>query len=82
MWWLRLEKGIEGNVNSCTQCQMLQPEPPVASFQPWELPTRPWARLHLDFAGPLFEKTLLILIDAHLKWIELYQKIQPHQRLW
>ena len=45
---------------------------PVAPLQPWKWPTRPWARLHLDFAGPLFGKMFLVLIDAHSKWIEAF----------
>ena len=28
------------------------------------------ARLHLDYAGPVEGKMILILIDAHSKWIE------------
>ena len=35
-----------------------------------EVTTRPWARLHLDFAGPFEGKLFLIMIDAHSKWIE------------
>ena len=30
----------------------------------------PWARLHLDYAGPVQGKMILVLIDAHSKWIE------------
>ena len=72
VWWPGLEKEIEGSVNSCQECQMLQPTPPVAPLQPWRWPTLPWARLHLDFAGPLFGKMFLVLIDAHSKWIEVF----------
>ena len=32
--------------------------------------SRPWARLHLDFAGPFQGKTILVLIDTHSMWIE------------
>ena len=28
-------------------------------------PTRPWARIYVDFAGPLFGKMFLVVIDAH-----------------
>ena len=51
---------------------MLQPAPPVAPLQPWKWPTRPWARLHVDFAGPIFGKMFLVVIDAHSKWIEVF----------
>ena len=44
--------------------------PPVAPLHPWKWPTRPWARLHLDYAGPFLGKMFFVLIDAHSKWIE------------
>ena len=31
----------------------------------WEWPEKPWTRLHIDHAGPLEGKTLLIVVDAH-----------------
>jgi len=39
-------------------------------MHPWKWPTRSWARLHLDFAGPLKGKMYLIIVDAHSKWIK------------
>ena len=50
---------------------MQQSLPPVAPLQPWKWPTCPWARLHIDFAGPMNGgKMILVIIDAHSKWIE------------
>ena len=72
VWWPGIQTAIERCINACTSCQMLQPTPPAAPLQPWKWPTRPWARLHLDFAGPLFGKMFLVLIDAHSKWIEVF----------
>lgn len=43
---------------------------PEAPLYPWSWPTRPWARLHLDYAGPVEGKMVLVMIDAHSKWIE------------
>jgi hypothetical protein len=48
----------------------VQSSPPLAPLHPWKWPTRPWARLHLDFAGPFEGKNILITIGAHSKWIE------------
>ena len=70
VWWLGIVDDIEKTVRQCTECQMHQPAPPVAPLQPWKWPTRPWARLHLDYAGPVKGKMYLIIIDAHSKWIE------------
>ena len=71
MWWPGMDKEIEKAVNSCEECQMQQSLPPVAPLQPWKWPTRPWTRLHIDFAGPMTGgKMILVVIDAHSKWIE------------
>ena len=40
-------------------------------MQPWRWPTRPWTRLHVDYAGPLLGQMFLV-IDAHSKWIEVF----------
>ena len=70
VWWPGITKDIESTVHNCTECQMHQSTPPVAPLHPWSWPTRPWARLHLDYAGPFQGKMILVLIDAHSKWVE------------
>ena len=70
VWWSGVDRDIERSVRLCAQCQEVQSAPPVAPLNPWKWPTRPWARLHIDFAGPFLGKYFLILIDAHSKWIE------------
>ena len=39
----------------------------------WELPLRPWQRLHVDYAGPFKGKMWLLLIDAFSKWPEIHE---------
>jgi len=51
--------------------------PPVTPLQPWEWPQRPWARVHIDYAGPLLGQQFLILVDAHSKWIEIKTVMNP-----
>ena len=70
VWWPGITADIEKSVRLCCQCQKMQSTPPVAPLNPWKWPTRPWARLHLDFAGPFEGKNILIVIDAHSKWVE------------
>lgn len=68
---LSISKDIERTVQHyCCQCQLHQSTPPVAPLQPWCWPTRPWAHFHLNFADPVQGKMILVLIDAHSKWIE------------
>lgn len=72
VWWPGISKDIERTVRKCTECQLHQSVAPVAPLHPWSWPTRPWARLHLDYAGPIQGKMVLILVDAHTKWIEAF----------
>lgn len=67
VWWHGITKDIESTVRHCSECQQHQLTPPVAPLHPWAWPTRPWARLHLDYAGPVQVKSILVLIDAHSK---------------
>ena len=69
VWWPGMNADIEKSVRRCGECQV-QSTPPLAPPNPWKWPSRPWARLHLDFAGPFQGKTILVLIDTHSKWIE------------
>ena len=62
----------KSTVRNCTECQMYQPTPPVAPLHPWSWPTRPWAQLHLDYAGPFEGKVILIIVDAHSNRIEAH----------
>jgi len=36
-----------------------------APLHSWQLPERPWQRLHIDHAGPFIGQHFLILVDAH-----------------
>ena len=72
VWWPGITKDIERTVQQCSVCQMHQSIPSVAPLHLWSRPTRPWAwaRLHLNYAGPVQGKVILVLIDAHSKWVE------------
>ena len=71
VWWPGLDAEIEKLVKECELCQQSQPTPPSAPMQPWSWPTRPWSRLHIDYAGPIDGKMFLVVIDAHSKWLEV-----------
>ena len=44
--------------------------PNAAPPHPWEWPTKPMQRIHLDFFGPFYEHQVLIMVDAYSGWIE------------
>ena len=53
--------------------QSLPGKPEVAArsfFTPWEWPHKPWVRFHLDCAGAFLGNMFLIVINAHLKWVQ------------
>lgn len=70
VWWPGITSDIEDLVRSCTECQQHQSAHSVAPLHSWSWPTRPWARLHIDYAGPVEGHLLSIIVDAHSKWIE------------
>ena len=41
------------------------------SLHPWDLPSSPWQRIHIDFAGPFLDQTLLLMVDTHSEWPEV-----------
>lgn len=71
VWWPEIDGEIEQMVKHCSVCQQDR-EAQLVPMQPWQWPTRPWARLHLDYAGPFMGHMFLLIIDAHSKWIEAY----------
>jgi len=71
VWWPGMVKDIEDKVKSCHDCQQDRPKPAPTPLHPWQYPSRPWARVHIDIAGPCFGHMFLVLIDAHTKWLEV-----------
>ena len=71
IWWPGCDADIESTVQHCDECQASRPAPPKAPLHPWEWPTQPWARIHLDHAGPFYGKLFLVLVDAHSKWMDV-----------
>jgi hypothetical protein len=45
----------------------------LAPLHPWEWPSAPWERVHVDFAGPFMDSMFLVLVCAHSKWPEVVQ---------
>ena len=69
--WPGIDREIEDLVRGCPSCQSLGNKPPVMTLHPWNWPTRPWQRVHVDFAGPFFGRMFLIVVDANSKWPEV-----------
>ena len=50
VWWPKLDQDIEDLVKSCSACQSVRQAPSEAPLHPWSWPSRPWQRVHIDFA--------------------------------
>jgi len=70
-WWPNLCQDIESVVHRCNACQMNARNPPMVSLHPWELPARPWQRLHVDYAGPFMGRMFFVASDAFSKFVEI-----------
>ena len=71
VWWPGLKDDIQNKVQSCTQCQINQRSPAPQPLHPWEWPEHPWSRLHIDYAGPIRNRYLLVVIDSFSKWLDV-----------
>ena len=70
MWRLEIDTALEDPVKQCVACQNSRKMPPRGPLHPWKWLDKPWSRLHI--AGPLMRQMLLVIIDAHSKWLEVY----------
>ena len=76
LWWPNLDKDLETTARSCLSCQAVKQSPAAAPLHPWVWPSRPWQRVHVDFAGPFMGKMFLLAVDAHSKWGEVYPMLK------
>ena len=65
VWWPGIDKELEFAVKTCEECQENQRLPARAPMHPWEWPDRPWARIHIDYAGPITGRMILVIVDSH-----------------
>ena len=47
--------------------------PSASPLHPWLWPSKPWVRIHVDFAGPFQKKIFMFIVDAHSKWPEIIE---------
>ena len=71
IWWPGIDSDIEQIAAKCSTCQQSARMPSKAPIHPWLYPSSPWQRIHVDYAGPVENKMLLIVVDAHSKWLEV-----------
>ncbi|GFR26337.1 hypothetical protein TNCT_385321 [Trichonephila clavata] len=69
---LRQETGKDIELCPLLKALRYKGDPTKAKVHYWEYPSRPWERIHVDFAGPIFEHTFFLIVDDHSKWLEVY----------
>ena len=72
VWWPSLDHDVEQTVRDCGDCQANRSRNPLKVNNPCIWPTRPWQRIHLDFAGPFNGEMFLLVVDTKSKWIEVF----------
>lgn len=71
VWWPTINNDIHQLVADCRACSQFRSSPPKTS-SPWPETKHAFERIHLDFAGPIRGRYLLILVDSFTKWIEVF----------
>ena len=71
VWWPGMDADIEACTKACESCQLVQRNPTNAPLHPWVPASRPGERIHIDYAGPVEGKMLLIVVDSFSKWPEV-----------
>ncbi|KAL5502460.1 hypothetical protein EMCRGX_G009238 [Ephydatia muelleri] len=71
VWWPDIDREIEGVTSRCKGCREVRQDPKLTPILPWDFLEGLWRRVHIDFAGPVEGKQLLIVVDAFSKWPEV-----------
>ena len=66
-----MDSKLEEKVKGCSSCQANQKFPAAAPLHPCEWPEQLWTQLHADFTGLYLGKMFLVVVDSHLKWMEV-----------
>lgn len=72
VWWPGIDKDIKAIVRSCNACLTYARNPPKEALHPWHPCKEAFERIHLDYAGPIDGKYILLIVDAYSKWLEAF----------
>uniref|UniRef100_A0AC34EZC1 Integrase catalytic domain-containing protein n=1 Tax=Panagrolaimus sp. ES5 TaxID=591445 RepID=A0AC34EZC1_9BILA len=71
VYWPNITKDIENMVKCCLSCIQVTKMPVKTHLSSWPRSMNPGDRVHIDFAGPLLDHMLLVIVDSYSKWIEV-----------
>ncbi|XP_052566467.1 uncharacterized protein K02A2.6-like [Culex pipiens pallens] len=72
VYWPGLDNEIEDFVKRCNPCSIAGKAPTKTCLESWPTPSKPWSRIHIDYAGPVDGVYFLVVVDPFTKWPEVY----------
>ena len=70
VYWPGIDRDIDLLAKTCEACNKFGKSLPKTPDHPWIRPTKPWMRVHVDFAQ-FMDKQWLLLFDTYSKWPEV-----------
>ena len=62
IWWPNIDSEMEEMVKGCSECQLTRAATPVSPLHPLPWPSKPWSRIHMDYAGPFLNHMFLLMM--------------------
>ncbi|XP_055542887.1 uncharacterized protein K02A2.6-like [Wyeomyia smithii] len=73
VYWPNIDDDIETCVRHCSSCAEAAKSPRKTDLESWPIPSKPWERIHIDYAGPVNGYYYLVIVDAYSKWPEVFR---------
>ncbi|XP_055616575.1 uncharacterized protein K02A2.6-like [Toxorhynchites rutilus septentrionalis] len=73
VYWPNIDDVVEDYVRCCRSCAEAAKSPHKTDLESWPIPSKPWERVHIDYAGPINGYYYFLVIDAYSKWPEIYR---------
>lgn len=73
VYWPMINNDIKKAVQLCNICASIAKTPRKTILHSWPIPTVPWSRIHIDFAGPVNNFYYLVIVDALSNWPEIFK---------
>lgn len=70
IWWPKMDQDIEEVSRSCDLCYK-NFKPSASPVLSWPSAGSPWARVHIDYAGPIDNKYFLVIVDSFTKFLDV-----------
>jgi len=70
IWWSSLDADVEKLATDCEPCKVTAAMPAPMARHPWQHPSTPWERIHIDY-GEWNSRQFLVVVDIFSKWLEV-----------